>query len=307
MSIEFHCHTLFSIDGSGTPEALVDAAAERGVTALAVTEHNHLGSAARAAARAAALGIRYFPGVELNAFFNDRCYDFLGLGVDPDNAALRAVAARNHDCYAYRFELYFEELRRLGYPWGREELEAHLAVRYPTHPAPVLSSYVIAHYAEQQGGLPGFPEMKQEAMRRIADRDRYSQPGPPAPGRFGRFEEARDAVHAAGGVFLVAHVANQAPEGTAEQTGVIRAMVDAGADGFELYHPAHVLRADLGALAAFAREIGCLVSGGSDCHHAPGTPPKEIGSCGAPEEFADRLAAALMRRAGRQPGTGGEG
>ncbi len=298
MNIEFHCHTLFSIDGSGTPEALVEAAAARGVVALAITEHNHLGSAARAAARAAELGIRYFPGVELNAFFDNRCFDFLGIGIDPEHPALQAVAARNHDCYTMRFNLYFDEMRRLGYPWTRRELEAYLPVRYPTHPAPVLNTYVVNGYAERHGGLPDFAGMKAEALRRMSDRERYSKPGPDEPGRFGRFEDARDAVHAAGGVILLAHVAAQVREGIDAQAKVIRALLAAGADGFEVYHPKNETFGDLAALAALADDLDCLVSGGSDCHHAPGTPPREIGGCGAqdPEGIVARLATALARR-----------
>jgi len=303
MSIEFHCHTLFSIDGSGTPETLVEAAAERGVEALSITEHNHLGSAARGAARAADLGIRYFPGVELNAFFDGCCFDFLGLGIDPDHPALRAVAARNHACYTELFNLYFEEMRRLGYPWTREELEAFLPVRYPSHPAPVLNTYVIHAYADLRGGLPGYAAMREEAQRRISDRRRYSQPGPDEPGRFCTFEAARDAVHAAGGVLLLAHIAYQARDDFAEQSRLIRAMLDAGADGFEVYHPKNARFGDIGKLAALARDLGCIVSGGSDCHHAPCAPPVEIGSCGAPAELADRLAAALARQ---RPGRGAE-
>lgn len=296
MSIEFHCHTLFSIDGSGTPEALVEAAAERGVTALSITEHNHLGSTARASARASDLGIRYFAGVELNAFFDDRCFDFLGLGVDPECAELQAVAERNHDCYARRFNLLFEELRQLGYPWSREKLEAFLPVRYPTHPAPVLNTYVLDAYTDLQGGLPGYPEMRKEALDRIAGKDRYGKPGPDEPGRFCRFEVARDAVHAAGGVLLLAHVGAQVRNDTTAQAETIRAMLDAGADGFEVYHPKNVMYGDIAALEALARELGCLVSGGSDCHHAPCKPPRELGSCGAPDEIVDRLVAALNQQ-----------
>lgn len=33
MSIDLHCHTLFSVDSYGTPEALIDAADDAGLTA----------------------------------------------------------------------------------------------------------------------------------------------------------------------------------------------------------------------------------------------------------------------------------
>ena len=39
--VELHCHSAFSfLDGSSQPEELVEAALERGHTALALTDHN---------------------------------------------------------------------------------------------------------------------------------------------------------------------------------------------------------------------------------------------------------------------------
>lgn len=76
MSIEMHCHTLFSVDGRGTPENLVDAAADQGITVLAVTEHNHLGSLRRAKAHAERRGLRYINGIELDARWQNANYHF---------------------------------------------------------------------------------------------------------------------------------------------------------------------------------------------------------------------------------------
>ena len=303
MSIELHCHSLFSVDGFGTPEDIVDIAAENGVGTLSITDHNSLGGAERAARRAAERGVRYLTGIEMDAFFREHSYHFLGFGFDPSHAGLNALAARNYGCYPYRFEMYFKQLKELGFPWEREALEAHLAKRYPTHPAPVLSTFLVRDFLQERGEWENYADMRKEAMDRISAEDRYSRPGPDEEGRFCRFEDMRDAVRDAGGVVLLSHVGKVLADQPDAQEALIRDVVGHGADGFELYHPANFGHADMDRLAALGRELDCLMSGGSDCHRAP-TAPHDIGSCGAPVELADRLVEAVESRIASQRGAG---
>lgn len=298
MSIELHCHSLFSVDAFETPEAVVDAAAAHDVRILSLTEHNHLGSMRRAAARAAIHGIRYIPGIELDAFFGEHVYHFLGFGFDPAHSGLRALTKRNHACYAIRFETYYRELLALGFPWQRQELEEHLALRYPTHPAPVLSNYFLSHFMAHWGELDGFNEMHVEALSRVAAKKTATPTGACPRGvvqsdRFCDFTEARDAVHAAGGRILLAHVGKYLPNRHQEQTALIRRLHDQGLDGFELHHPVNAVACRLDELTELAQALGCLLSGGSDCHRVPGSPPKVIGSCGAPDDLLAPLLAAI--------------
>ena len=59
---ELHCHSAFSLlDGASLPESLVDRAAELGLSALALTDHDDLGGVVRFAARARDLDD--FPGL----------------------------------------------------------------------------------------------------------------------------------------------------------------------------------------------------------------------------------------------------
>ena len=57
---ELHCHSYFSLlDGASSPEELVQAAVEKGLRALALTDHDSLSGAVRfvTAARRAALHV----------------------------------------------------------------------------------------------------------------------------------------------------------------------------------------------------------------------------------------------------------
>ena len=64
--IELHCHSCFSLlDGAALPEALVARAADLGMPALALTDHDELGGAVRFAQAAGEVGIGGIIGVEL--------------------------------------------------------------------------------------------------------------------------------------------------------------------------------------------------------------------------------------------------
>ena len=64
--VELHCHSAFSfLDGASLPEELVDAALERGHTALALTDHDTVSGSMEFAQAASARGLRAIHGAEL--------------------------------------------------------------------------------------------------------------------------------------------------------------------------------------------------------------------------------------------------
>uniref|UniRef100_UPI0025C47728 PHP domain-containing protein n=1 Tax=Dietzia sp. UBA5065 TaxID=1946422 RepID=UPI0025C47728 len=64
---ELHAHTAFSfLDGASSPEAMAEAAAELGLTALAITDHDGLYGVVRFAEAAAELGLDTVFGAELS-------------------------------------------------------------------------------------------------------------------------------------------------------------------------------------------------------------------------------------------------
>ena len=61
-----HLHTYFSLlDGMGSPEERVLRAKELGMTALAITDHNHLGGCLEFQAACKKHGLKPLLGVEL--------------------------------------------------------------------------------------------------------------------------------------------------------------------------------------------------------------------------------------------------
>ena len=87
--IDLHTHSTAS-DGTLSPEALVELAAERGLSAIAITDHDTVAGVAPAQERGDALGVEVIPAVELGASLDGVGeIHLLGYFIDIKNKTLR--------------------------------------------------------------------------------------------------------------------------------------------------------------------------------------------------------------------------
>jgi predicted metal-dependent phosphoesterase TrpH len=122
--IDLHTHTLFS-DGSQTPTQLVEEAAAKGLTAIAVTDHDTVDGLPEALAAGERLGVEVIPGVEINLEHDRVTMDMLGYflaglpteELQEELAELRAYRAE-------RNQRMVERLAELGLPLDPEDLAA---------------------------------------------------------------------------------------------------------------------------------------------------------------------------------------
>ena len=91
--IDLHLHSRAS-DGTLSSTELVSLAAARGVSLMALTDHDCLDGVAEAAAACTAAGIRFLPGVEVSVSWDHKTLHIVGVGVDPQHAGLKAGLAR---------------------------------------------------------------------------------------------------------------------------------------------------------------------------------------------------------------------
>src|SRR5881227_3827984 len=88
--IDLHVHTTAS-DGRLSPAEMVRAAAERGLSAVAITDHDVLWGLDEALAAAPA-GLEVVPGIEMTCGWEGpRAVHVLGYFVEPSSAALQAA------------------------------------------------------------------------------------------------------------------------------------------------------------------------------------------------------------------------
>ncbi len=90
--VDLHCHTSASFDSIATPEAVVRAAAKRGITHLAITDHDRIEGALRAR-DAAPEGLVVIVGEEVKTADGDLIAVFLERAVEPGLSARDTIAA----------------------------------------------------------------------------------------------------------------------------------------------------------------------------------------------------------------------
>ncbi len=90
--VDLHCHTGASFDSLAAPRAVVRAAAARGLTHLAITDHDRIDGALRAR-DAAPSGLTVIVGEEVRTADGDLVCLFLERPVPPDRPAAETIAA----------------------------------------------------------------------------------------------------------------------------------------------------------------------------------------------------------------------
>jgi predicted metal-dependent phosphoesterase TrpH len=90
--VDMHCHTDASFDSLARPEAVVRAAAARGLTHLVITDHERIDGALRAR-DAAPAGLTVIVGQEVRTADGDLICAFLERTVAPGASALDTIAA----------------------------------------------------------------------------------------------------------------------------------------------------------------------------------------------------------------------
>ena len=89
---DLHTHSTFS-DGTLEPEQVVELATSRGLTGIALTDHDNTGGVERARAAATGSGLTVLGGCELSAEHDDNPVHVLAYGFDPAEPAFAAKRA----------------------------------------------------------------------------------------------------------------------------------------------------------------------------------------------------------------------
>lgn len=247
--IDLHTHSLFS-DGSMTPEELVRAAKEAGLSAIALTDHDTVGGLARAMAEGARLGVEIVPGVELSTEGISQVH-VLGYYIDKDHPALKEAFAIQQQERKRTHEKYMEKLHEHGFDISEEDVRKV---------APV-GSIGRAHYAKvmmEKGYVVSVAEAFQKYL--FVGAPCYVKREVMTP------EQGIDLIHQAGGVAFFAHPyqTKLSDEGIFD---LMKQLKQAGLDGVEGYYSEYT--PEMGEkFRGMAKQLGLMLSGGSDFHAA---------------------------------------
>jgi hypothetical protein len=248
--IDLHSHSTAS-DGSYSPSALVGLALERGLSALALTDHDSVSGLPEAEAAASGGALRIIRGVEIEIAFGPGEFHLLGLRLERLGGELGDVLQRLFLAREERNRRILDKMRDAGFAATMDDLKAVAGEGSAGRP------HIAALLVERKA-----VRTRQEAF------DKYLAKGRP-------FYEAKDCleldeairiIREAGGLAVVAH-----PLSLFVSWGRLGSLMDEwkelGIDGIEAYHPtakvSHCRR-----MEKMARERGFRVTAGSDFHGA---------------------------------------
>jgi predicted metal-dependent phosphoesterase TrpH len=260
LNADLHCHSVVS-DGTLTPEALAARAAANGVELWSLTDHDEVSGQERAAAAAKACGIRYVCGVEVSVTFLNQTVHIVGLGVDPENTALRAGLAATRGGRTARARDMAAELARVGIPGVFEG-----ALKYVGNPELISRSH-FARYLVEAGVCPDTNSVFRK----------YLAAGKPGyvPHRWASLGDAVGWITGAGGVAVIAHPARYKFSAN-EEFALFTEFKGHGGAGVEVVTGSHT-SAEYLTYGAAATDYGLAASRGSD-FHSPDESHTDLGS-----------------------------
>ncbi len=248
--IDLHTHSTAS-DGSWTPGRLVMTAADIGLSALALTDHDTVDGLDEAIQAARATELTFVPGIEISTASDRGALHILGLFIRHRDEGLaqlleELIALRNE-----RNAAIAEALTAAGLPISLEEVVRTAGGRVVGRP----------HFAQLMTDK-GYVKRFKTAFSRYLDRDKpaYVPRQKPSPQR------TIAAIRNCGGVPVLAHPDQTLKRGS-ELANLVRQLTDDGLAGIEVYCSKYPI-GQTHAYIRLAQKFNLVLSGGSDFHGA---------------------------------------
>lgn len=258
MILDLHSHTHFS-DGKLSPEDLIARAKRRGVSVLAVTDHDTIAGLQSAEIAARNEGLGLVNGIEFSCRWQAISVHVLGLSVAIDTPEILEAVAKQESAREQRAINIGEKLAKLGF-----------------------SGSLDAAKTLAGSGVVGRPHFAQHLVNVGAVKDvasafkRYLGTGKPADVKFiwPDLADIVSAIHASGGISVLAHPAKYDLTRT-KMCRLIDEFMAAGGEAIEVVNGQQDpnITKDLTALCI---KHGALASCGSD-FHIPDLPWQELG------------------------------
>ena len=284
LMIDLHTHSNAS-DSSYSPADLMHEAKKRGLSAIALTDHDTLGGLENAEKEAKTAGIRFIPGIEISITWTPGAgisglgpggeMHLLGLGISAPSAAFLAAITGLANRREARNREILNQMREMGIEASWDD--------------------VLAISGGDSVGRPHFASLlvaKKIVKNREQAFSRYLSRGKPlyvAKTGLG-FDEAATLIHESGGIAVLAHPMSlyvawgRLPD-------LIKHMKDRGLRGIEAWHPNAKTRA-CRRLEELGASLGLYITEGSD-YHGTTHPGRQLGYSHRGRTISDSVLAAI--------------
>lgn len=246
--MDLHAHSTAS-DGTYTPTELVQLAADLGLCAVGITDHDTTAGVREALEAGRQLGIEVIPGLEISSDYRDTGAHILGYFVDPDSPALQEVIDWFIAERVTRNQAIVDKLAADGYPISIPELEEKF-------PNTMLGRPHIGQLLVERGCIGSVSEAFD---RWLDDGKTYFVERQHLPA-----SESIRLIRKAGGIAVVAHPLEYGYdwEGTER---LIQECHELGALGVECHYSGYTAEEET-MLESFALARDMAITGGSDFH-----------------------------------------
>lgn len=257
--VDLHTHSAFS-DGTCTPAQLVQTAREKGLAAIALTDHDTIDGMEEAAAAAEGSATEIIPGIELSTKYKEKDIHIVGLFLQYQNRDFKRALQDFADARQVRNRSMCEKMCAAGIPIAYEELQAD-------NPGSVITRANMARFLLKKGVVS---QINEAFDRYIGDEAPFFIPREKiTPAKAVQF------LRRFHGIPILAHPF-QYKLGEEGLTALIRELKEAGLMGIEAYYCTHTPEMTA-KIQALAKEYDLLLSGGSD-FHGSNKPGLEMGS-----------------------------
>ena len=272
--IDLHTHSTAS-DGSLSPTSLIHAAAQRGITALALTDHDTLAGLSEAEQVAKQEGIRFIPGIEIELSWEPGEFHLLGLGVSkPSPAFMETIAglaqkreARNYAIIGRMrdagIEVQYEDILALsgGHSVGRPHFASFLVNRH-----------IVKNY--------------EQAFEKYLAKGKLFY----VPRECLEFQRALALIKESGGITVLAHPMSLYVS-WGNLPSLIRDFQEQGMDGIEAWHPTATPKT-CKRLEELGRSLDMYITAGSD-FHGTNRPERKLGITSGDRKISEAILEAI--------------
>lgn len=264
LDYDLHCHSNVS-DGTLTPTAVVQRAAERGVKVLALTDHDDVDGLAEARNAAAQYGMTFVNGVEISVSWRSHTLHIVGLAIDPSYAPLSTGLRGVRSGRGERARKMADELAKVGI--GGVLNGAYQFAENPN----MIGRTHFARYLVEAGHCKDVKSVF----------NRYLAKGKPGyvPHQWATLADAIAWIRGSGGVAVLAHpgryMVGKHSMGKKTMRELLVEFVALGGQALEVVTGSHTVE-QYAEFANYAAEFGLLSSCGSD-FHGPGESYRDMG------------------------------
>lgn len=276
MKADLHSHSTAS-DGEHPPAEVAAAAARAGITVLALTDHDTVDGVSEARSAGDGLGVRVVAGCEFSVRVGWGEMHLLGYFLPLENKTLGSFLVGQRDSRMQRGREIISRLRSGGVEVDFEAVERIAGGGAVGRP----------HVARALVECGAVPDINAAFDRYIGFRKSAY-----VPKNLPDVEMVTALITSVGGVSSAAHLKDRATKRS------LRYLKKCGVDAVEVLHPSHGIELRE-TVAARARDIGMLLTGGTDWHgETMAYDGGRLGEISVPEEWVLELESLHKVRTG---------